>query len=281
MKSTPNQMKIHISLFLSILATAQAQPVAATGESAPASPSDQAAELAKKLQNPVAALISVPFQNNFDFGAGPDGDGSQYKLNIQPVIPMSISEDWNLISRTILPFIDQQDVIGTSSQTGLGDTVQSFFFSPKEPMSGGLIWGVGPVLQLPTATDDLLGEEQWGVGPTAVLLTQKNGWTAGLLANHIWSVAGDDARSDVDRTFLQPFLTYTTATHTTLGINTESSYDWEREQWSVPLNLFVQQMVKIGDLPLALQLGGRYHAEGPDGGPEWGLRFAVTLLFPR
>ena len=257
---------------------ALAQHAAATSQTTQA---DQSAELAKKLQNPVAALISVPFQNNFDSGAGPEGDGFQYKLNFQPVIPISLNEDWNIISRTILPFIDQQDVIGSTSQTGLGDTVQSFFFSPKEPTAGGLIWGLGPVIQLPTATDDLLGEEQWGVGPTAVLLTQKDGWTVGTLVNHIWSIAGDDSRSDVDRTFIQPFLTYTTKTHTTLGINTESSYEWEREQWTLPVNLFAQQIIKVGKLPLALQLGGRYYADGPDGGPEWGLRFSVTMMFPK
>lgn len=263
------------------LAAAPALALARDPSAATAPSADQAAELAKKLQNPVAALVSVPFQNNFDFGAGPDGDGFQYKLNFQPVIPMSISEDWNVISRTIIPFIDQQDIVGTSSQSGLGDTVQSFFFSPKEPTAGGLIWGVGPVLQLPTATDDLLGEEQWGVGPTAVLLTQKDGWTAGALLNHIWSVTGENSRSDVNRSFIQPFLSYTTKTQTTLGVNTESSYDWEREQWSLPLNLTVQQLVKVGGLPLALQLGGRYYADGPESGPEWGLRFTVSMLFPK
>ena len=273
-----NSPLLILAPLLALPVCAIAQHAAATSQPAPA---DQSAELAKKLQNPVAALISVPFQNNFDSGAGPGDDGFQYKLNFQPVIPISLNEDWNIISRTILPFIDQQDVIGSTSQTGLGDTVQSFFFSPKDPTAAGLIWGVGPVIQLPTATDNLLGEEQWGVGPTAVLLTQKDGWTVGTLVNHIWSIAGDDSRSDVDRTFIQPFLTYTTKTHTTLGINTESSYDWEREQWTLPVNLFAQQIIKVGKLPLALQLGGRYYADGPDGGPEWGLRFSVTMMFPK
>src|SRR6266571_282840 len=120
----------------------------------------QEAELAKKLQNPVAALIQVPLQNNFDFGGGPSGDGFQYKLNIQPVIPISLNEDWNLISRTILPVVYQENIIGTSSQSGLSDTSESLFFSPKAPTSGGWIWGAGPVLLLPTATDDRLGTEK-------------------------------------------------------------------------------------------------------------------------
>jgi len=240
-----------------------------------------AAELAKKLQNPVASLISVPVQNNFDFGAGPDGDGFQYKVNLQPVVPISLNEDWNLISRTILPYVYQEDVIGTSSQSGLADTVQSLFFSPKQPTSGGIIWGAGPVFQLPTATDDLLGEEKWGIGPTAVALKQQKGWTYGALANHVWSFAGDDSRADVNRTFLQPFVSYTTKTFTTLTLNTESAYDWERSQWTVPLNGMVSQLLKVGKQPIQLSLGARYYAEKPSDGPEWGLRFAVTFLFPK
>jgi hypothetical protein len=240
-----------------------------------------AAELAKKLSNPVAALISVPLQNNFDFGAGPNGDGFQYKVNVQPVIPISLNENWNLISRTIVPYIYQENIFGTSSQSGLSDIVQSLFFSPKAPTSGGWIWGAGPVLLLPTATDDLLGAEKWGAGPTAVLLKQQKGWTYGVLANHIWSFAGEGDRADVNATFLQPFVSFTTKKFTTFGLNTESTYDWDNSQWTVPLNASVSQLLKVGKQPIQLSLGARYYAEKPDGGPDWGLRFAVTFLFPK
>lgn len=240
-----------------------------------------AAELAKKLSNPVASLISVPLQNNFDFGGGPNGDGFQYQVNIQPVVPISLNETWNLISRTIIPVVYQENIFGTSSQAGLSDTVQSLFFSPKAPTSGGWIWGVGPVLLLPTATDDLLGTEKWGAGPTAVLLKQQNGWTYGVLANHIWSYAGESSRADVNATFLQPFLTFTTPKQTTFTINTESTYDWANSQWTVPLNASVAQLVKVGKLPLQFQIGARYYAAKPANGPEWGLRFSVTFLFPK
>ena len=240
-----------------------------------------AAELAKKLSNPVASLISVPIQNNFDFGGGPNGDGFQYKVNIQPVVPISLNEKWNLISRSIIPVVYQENIFGTSSQAGLSDTLQSLFFSPKAPTSGGWIWGVGPVLLLPTATDDLLGTEKWGAGPTAVLLKQQNGWTYGVLANHIWSYAGESSRSDVNATFLQPFLTFTTPKQTTFTINTESTYDWANSQWTVPLNASVAQLVKLGKLPLQFQIGARYYAAKPANGPEWGLRFSVTFLFPK
>lgn len=260
-------------------------PAAASSSGGSASgPQDEqakAAELAKKLANPIAALISVPIQNNFDWGAGPNGDGFQYKVNIQPVIPITLNENWNIISRTILPVVYQENVIGTSSQSGLSDTLQSLFFSPKAPTKGGWIWGAGPVFLLPTATDDLLGAEKWGAGPTAVVLKQQNGWTYGALANHIWSFAGEGSRQDVSATYLQPFLSYTTRTRTTFTFNTESTYDWENSQWTVPLNLMVAQLVKIGKLPVQFQVGGRYYAECPSDGPDWGLRFAVTFLFPK
>ncbi|MBD9647545.1 transporter [Ensifer sp. ENS09] len=242
---------------------------------------DSSADLAKKLSNPVASLISVPFQFNYDRGYGPD-DGNKVTLNIQPVIPISLNDDWTVISRTILPVVWQNDIAGDSGhQFGLGDTLQSFFFSPKEPTSGGLIWGAGPAFLLPTATDDLLGGEKWGVGPTAVLLKQENHWTYGVLANHIWSVAGDHNRDDVSSTFLQPFLSYTTPDAWTFALNTESTYDWKNDQWSVPINFSVSKLTKFGEQPVSLQLGARYWAASPDNGPNgWGVRAGITFLFP-
>jgi hypothetical protein len=248
-------------------------------EAPPAGGAD-AAELAKKLQNPVAALISVPFQFNYDNRIGPKDDGNRLTLNIQPVIPIGLSEDWNLISRTILPVMYQDNIFdGAGSQFGLGDTLQSLFFSPAKPK--GFVWGVGPVFLLPTGTDDLLGGQKWGIGPTGLILKQEKGWTYGILANHIWSFAGDSDRGEINSTFLQPFLSYTTKTFTTFGINTESTYDWVDSQWTVPVQLSVAQLVKLGKQPVQFQLAGRYWAEGPDSAPEWGVRFTVTLLFPK
>jgi len=262
-----------LALAASLLASAHAF----AQDSKPAS--DDAADLAKKLQNPVAALISVPLQSNLDFGGGPNGDGSQYKLNIQPVIPVGLGKDWNVISRSILPILYQNKLIDTGGQGGLGDLTQSFFFSPKEP-TGGWIWGVGPVFLIPTATDDLLGLRKWGAGPTAVLLRQEHGWTYGILANHIWSFAGDSARQNVSATFLQPFAGYTTGAQTTFTLNSETTYDWENSQWTIPLNLMVAQLVKLQDLPLQFQAGARYYAAKPSTGPDWGLRLNVVFLFP-
>jgi len=242
-----------------------------------------AAALAKELSNPVASLISVPFQSNWEQGIGPDGDGSRYTLNIQPVIPISISPDWNLISRTILPVVDQWSIFpGAGEQFGLSDTVQSLFFSPKEPTAGGLIWGVGPVFLLPTATDDLLGSEQWGAGPTAVGLVQTGPWTIGMLANHIWSFAGPRDRTDINSTFIQPFLSYNTPTAWTFTLQTESTYDWEGDQWQIPVAALVSKVTKIGDQLVQFQAGPRYYAASTTGGPDgWAFRFNVVLLFPK
>jgi hypothetical protein len=239
------------------------------------------AELAKQLANPVAALISVPLQYNWDTNIGPV-DADRSLLNIQPVIPFSLSEDWNLISRTIAPIIDAESTVaGGEDRSGLGDIAQSLFFSPKAPTERGWIWGVGPVFLLPTASDDALGTEKWSAGPTAVVLKQTNGWTYGLLGNHLWSFAGEDSRAEVNATFLQPFLSYTTKSSTTFTLNTESTYDWDAEQWTVPVNAMVSQLVKIGNQPVSFAFGYRNYVEAPTGGPEWGLRFVVTLLFPK
>jgi len=176
---------------------------------------DQAVELAKKLANPIASLISVPMQYNYDEYGGVNDGASVDRLNIQPVIPFSISEDWNLITRTIVPLVDQQGFPSNAmNESGLGDVVASQFFSPKAPTANGWIWGAGPVELLPTASDEALGAEKWGLGPTAVALKQVGPWTIGGLANHIWSVGGDDDRADINATFVQPFVSYVTKTKT-------------------------------------------------------------------
>jgi len=240
-------------------------------------------DLAKKLANPVASLISVPIQSNYDENFGPTEDGSVWRTNIQPVIPFTLDEDWNLISRTIIPVIDQDDVpLNGLGESGVGDIVQSLFFSPKKPTSNGVIWGVGPVFLLPTASDHMLGAEKWGMGPTAVALKQNGPWTYGALANHIESFAGDGERAHVSATFLQPFVSYITKTKTTFGLNLESAYDWNSDQWSVPINLTVNQLLMAGKQPFQIGAGVRYWADSPDNGPEgWGVRLQLTFLFPK
>jgi hypothetical protein len=240
-------------------------------------------DIAKKLANPVAALISVPIQANYDKNIGTDEQGSVWRTNIQPVIPVSLGDNWNLISRTILPVISQHDIpVSGAENSGVGDVLQSLFFSPKQPTAGGLIWGVGPALLLNTASDDALGAEKWAAGPTGVILKQQGPWTFGLLVNHLESFAGNDNRVDISATFAQPFASYITNTKTTLGVSIESTYDWESRHWSVPVNFSVNQMLKVGNQLFQVGGGVRYWAESPDNGPQdWGLRLQLTLLFPK
>lgn len=253
-------------------------PTSIAAASVPSSPATSDADLAQKLANPVANLISIPFQFNYDKGFGPD-NAPRYLLNIQPVVPFQLNDDWNLITRTIAPVIYQESpASGIDSTFGLGDVVFSGFFSPTK---GDLIWGVGPVLLFPTATDDSLGAEKWGAGITGVVLKQQGGWTFGGLFNHIWSYAGKDDRPEVNATFLQPFVSYTTSAATTFALNTEATYDWNESQWIVPINFTVSQLTKIGSQPVSIGAGARYYVESPDAGPEWGLRVSLTILLPK
>jgi len=241
------------------------------------------AGLAQELTNPVADLVTVPIQMNFDRGIGPADDGKKITTNVQPVIPFRLSEDWNLISRTIAPVIYQDEIVpGAGSQFGLGDINVSLFLSPRKLAAGGVIWGAGPVLLLPTATDAMLGGKKWGAGPAAVALTLRGPWTAGMLANHIWSFAGNSGRQDISNTFIQPFVAYTWPSAWTVSVQSESSYNWEARQWSIPVNMALSKLVRFGKLPVSLQGSVGYWAKSPDAGPE-GFRFRLqaNIVLPR
>ncbi len=278
--------RVLILLFFCALAipTGRASAETESADPAQAESGGGGADLAKKLANPVASLVSVPLQSNWDFGAGPGDDGLRYTLNVQPVIPITLNEKWNVISRTIVPVIYQDDVIpNEGNQFGLGDTLQRLFFSPKSPGPVGLIWGAGPALFLPTGCADFLRSGKWAAGPTVVALVQRGPWTVGGLANHLWSYASTkyhDDFPDIDATFMQPFVNYTTHNATSFLVNTETTYDWEGEEWTVPINFGVLQMFKLGKLPIQVGLQGRVYADRPDGGPNWGLRIPVVFLFP-
>ena len=263
----------------------KAQPVAGSAESSttasqkPAA-GDETAELAKKLSNPVASLISFPIQANFDFRMA-SGSGWRTTINVQPVIPVALNPKWNLISRTIIPIIHQANVTARgASQSGLGDTVQSFFLSPNK--TEPFIWGIGPAILIPTATNDFLGSKQLGLGPTVVMLKQQHGWTVGVLWNHLWRVAGGSGRPRVNADFLQPFLSYSTRDGWTYSLNTESTYDWTGNHWAVPIHFQVSKIVRFGHQPVSFGGAMRCWATTPSGGPEGcGLRIVVTGLFPK
>ena len=261
------------------LSTNTSNDTAQAKQAVPAERGD-ASELAKKLSNPVSSLISFPVQTNFDFGMG-TGSGWRMTTNVQPVIPIALNPKWNLISRTIIPIIHQANVTAPGAgQSGLGDVVQSLFLSPNK--SEPFIWGVGPAVLVPTATNKFLGSKQLGLGPTVVVLKQQHGWTVGMLWNHIWRVAGGSGRPRVNADFVQPFLSYSTKDGWSYTVNTESTYDWTGNAWAVPIHFTVQKIVRFGKQPI--QFGGamRCWATSPNGGPEGcGLRFIVNGIFPK
>ncbi|MFK7812091.1 MAG: hypothetical protein AB8B59_06330 [Maribacter sp.] len=238
-----------------------------------------AEELAKQLANPVASLISVPIQNNFDFNVGPL-EGFRYNINVQPVIPISINEKWNMISRTIIPVSSQTDVTGQgNNETGLGDIAQSIFFSPKEAKNG-LVWGVGPVFLLPTATDNVLGANKWGVGPNALVLKIQGQWTYGALVNHIWSYAGSGP-NDINASFFQPFITYANKSGASFTIASENTQSWDNKVFGGFTGIYYSKVVKFGKQMMQLGGGPKVFYGNNAFNPDWGIRANIILLFPK
>jgi hypothetical protein len=259
------------ALVLGIAASAFAQDVPPAAE--------EKAELAKKLSNPISDLVSVPFQFNWEQGVGPD-DQTRFVLNVQPVIPFKVGEKTNLIMRVIVPFVSQPPLFPGGEPTGgVSDILTSFFVAPH---TGSLIWGVGPVFSLPSTTEPTLGTEKWSIGPTFVLLKQSGAATYGMLWNQLWSVSGNEERADVDQMFVQPFFAVTTKKALTLTLQSESTCNFEAdgEKWTIPVNIIVSKVATFGPFPASYALGGGAFVEKPEGGPEWKLRAAITLLLP-
>lgn len=267
MKTEKNRILILV-LFLFVSATKAQTQEAASAE-----------ELAKQLANPVAALISVPLQNNFDFGIGPL-DGFKYTLNIQPVIPVSISDNWNMISRTIIPVISQTDVTGNgNNETGLGDIAQSIYFSPKE-VKNGVVWGVGPIFLLPTATNDYLGLKKWTAGPNALILKIQGQWTYGGLVNHMWSYAGS-GMNDVNASFFQPFATYATKSGASFTLASENTQSWDNDIFSGFVGVYFSKVLSFGKQMMQLGGGPKLFYGNNSFNPDWGIRANIILLFPK
>ncbi|MBW2566723.1 MAG: transporter [Deltaproteobacteria bacterium] len=238
-------------------------------------------DLAKATQNPVADLISLPFQNNINFDVGPR-EKTQNVLNIQPVWPVNLNEDWNLITRTIVPVISQPAMApGDDREFGLGDTTFTAFLSPKKP--GKWIWGVGPVVLLPTATDDALGSDKWGIGPSMVALTMPGKWVVGSLFSNVWSFTGSGDQ-DVNLFTWQVICNYNLPNGWYLTSTPIITSNWEADssdKWTVPLGGGLGKIFRIGKLPINAQAQAFYNVEKPDYGPDWSLRLQVQLLFPK
>jgi hypothetical protein len=274
-----------VILALTILA---ASPFAASAQSSPTQGENEEiygsygdeGSLARASQNPVANLISLPLQNNFLFQE--DTGDLLYNLNVQPVVPFNLNEDWNLITRTIIPFFAVENAPAGFDSVGLGDINTSLFFSPAK--SGRLIWGAGPILSFPTATDDLFGSGKWSAGPAAVALTMRGRWVFGALANNVWSYAGDSDRQSVNAMLVQPFINYNLDQGWFLTSSPVITADWNAssdERWTVPLGAGVGRVFPIGRQPVNMSLQAFYNVEHPSGGPEWSLRFNLQFLFPK
>lgn len=234
-------------------------------------------ELSQQAANPIADLMSIPIQNNTDFGLGPF-DRTRNVLNVQPVIPLGGGK---LITRTIFPFVRIPDVSAESGtlSSGLGDVSLSAFWVPG---SSSLIWGVGPIAEFPTGGANR-GSQKWSLGPAAVVLTQEGPWTLGVLANNVFSVAGKESRSDVNRGLLQYFIVYQLGDGWYVNSAPIITVNWKAEKDNkslVPFGGGAGKLFFAGRLPINVQLGAYYNVVKPDIGPDWQLRVQLQTLLP-
>ena len=256
-----------------------------------AADADEVGELAAAAQNPVADVISLPFQNNTLFGVGPDDDTANV-LNIQPVVPLSAG-DWNLINRTIVPVMSVPDALSGTEELpesaaargntfGLGDINHTVYVSPAEP--GRIIWGVGPSLNIPTATGDRMGTDKWSAGPSAVVLTMQGPWVYGGLLRNLWSFAGDSSATDVNQFLFQPFVNYNLSDGWYLTSAPVVTANWEASggnRWTVPVGGGVGKIFAIGSQPVNASAQAYYNVENTTFGADWSLRLQLQFLFPK
>ena len=267
-----------ILAILSYGISAQSGTGAAPAGQPPASESS-ASDLAKQTQNPIASLISVPFESNSDFGIG-ERKATGELLNFQPVVPFPISSSTNIVLRVIMPLSSQPAPDGSTRYSGLDDTLATVFFAPSK--AGRIIWGVGPALLLPTATNQTLGTEKFSLGPSVVVLTQPGKWTFGMLGNQLWSASGANDRPSVNAMYLQPFTHYNLGKGLSIGASMETTANWKaNEVWSAPLLFNVSKVTMLGKRPVKLAMAAGPYVARPTGAPSWRFRLAATFLYPR
>jgi Putative MetA-pathway of phenol degradation len=242
---------------------------------------DEQEDLAKESQNPIGNIISLPFENNFDFGVGPE-DAFVYKLNIKPVYPLNFG-NVNLINRFILPVIYQEErVEGEDSEFGLGDFTYQAFLSPAKP--GKVIWGAGPAFVFPTNTNDRLGVDKWSAGPAVVALAKPGPWLVGALIQNVWSYAGDSDAPDVNFFSFQYFINYNFKSGWYISSTPTITADWEADsddRWTVPFGGGFGKLVRFGQQPVDVKAQAFVNAVKPDGASDWALQLQVKLLFPK
>ena len=267
---------IRVLLTRYVLLCLMAIPIVAAADTSPD-------DIAKVAQNPIASVISVPFQNNTNLNVGPEA-GALNVLNVQPVVPLSLNENWNVITRTIVPVISSPTPAADETRTnGIGDTLFTAFLSPAH--SAGWIWGVGPAIEAPTHSDSSLGNGNWGLGPSFVVLHLEKGspWLYGVLVNNVWSVSHSGSRS-YSNGVMQPFINYNIRNGWYLVSSPIVTVDWKapgNQQWTVPLGGGFGKIVHLGRLPVNLQLAGYYNVASPAEGPNWQIRTQLQLLFPK
>lgn len=235
-------------------------------------------ELSRSLENPLARILALPIGLDYQDGGGAEGNGERFEFGIAPRIPFVINDDWHLLSRTELAYTFQEDRSAPGSQDGLTDLTQTFFISPDRSLAWDLYWGIGPTFVLPTASDGL-GSDKYSLGPTLGIYRQRDKWLFGFIATQLWSVAGSSQAPDVNVTQLQPLVSWTASTGTTLALSSEIVYDWERRHWNIPIELTVSQLTMIAGRPLKFGLGVQHFGLSGEGAPDWGVGFKITLPF--
>jgi len=281
MKRPTIRLVLSLALLLISMRLWAADDATELAKKAQISEDEEKAELAKKAQNPVADLISIPIQSNFNFNYGANRDKSQIVNNIQPVVPITLNKDWNLITRTIAPVIYTEY---PAYQTGLGNVQFTAFLSPKEP--GKFTFGVGPVFQFPTRTDTFLGNKMWSAGPSAVGVYMTEHWVVGLLAQNVWSFAGPSGPDNpsVNQFLAQYFINYNLPHGWYITSSPIITADWKAagsDQWTVPFGLGAGKIFKIGKLPFNAQVQAFYNVIRPSIGPDWSVRAEIALLLPK
>ena len=275
-RRSPGSLRMTAWLFALASACIQAQaPPPATPAG---SGGGDASALADKLANPIASLISVPFQFNYDRGIGADHGGTAVTMKFQPVVPFAIGKDWTYIVRPIVPLEWLRDLDGFSGN-GVGPIAVETFFSPTS--TGKTIWGIGPYMSFPSASGPEYGSKQWGVGVSFVGMVRPGSWTIGMLGYQSWNAGGSAVGGTTNTTYWQPFVSYVTKDAWTFTLDTESSYNWDTHRSSNPMNAIVSKLVYFGKQPVSFAVGARYYLTSTPGGAEgWGGRATVTFVFP-
>lgn len=281
-------MRLIILAAVTLIGVSVIQAVAQEETKPTAEKSQEGGDLRSAVQNPISSLISVPFKFSFDYGA-PNGEASF--LNIQPVVPVNVG-NWNLVNRAIIPLIDSPgEIAGTpeipnpvpgNGASGLGDINYSLYFSPVKYSKA--IWGIGPSITMPTATDGQLGSEKWSTGPTGVVLFQPKWGTMGGLVRHLWSFAGDTDRADVNQSLIEPFLNYNLPQGWYLITDIIITANWEADssnRWTVPLGGGAGKLFTVGKQAMNVRSEAYYNIEKPDSAPDWQWGFTVQFLFPK